>query len=178
MKGQDHQDLQGVQTAKSPKAMKIKVVRFQAWHVEHLLPIPEQQIDLYLKYGEGFTLLLDGEPIAAAGVIFSGGKGSAWGLIPHGKARSLPVALYKSVIRGMQGIIERNDLRRVDVIIDPKDRANVPWVRHLGFHYEGPMCDFYAVGHHAEYWARTTSRCGTITPNKPYFSEARSDDQR
>lgn len=155
MKGQDHQDLQGVQTAKS----RVSVVKFEKCHVKHLDPIPDHLVNLYLTYGEGFTLLLDDEPIAAAGVIFSGGKGSAWGLIPHGKARTMPVALYKNVIRGMRGIIERNDLRRVDVIIDPSDGPNIPWVRHLGFHYEGPMCDFYAVGHHAEYWARTASKC-------------------
>lgn len=135
-----------------------EVVKFEQGHVKDLAPIPEANLYLYLRHGEAFTLLENGLPIAAAGVVISEGKGFVWGNITD-RARQLPVALYKSVTRGLRAIIERNDLRRVDVIIDPERPENAPWVTHLGFHREGPMCDFYAVGKHAEYWARTTSTC-------------------
>jgi hypothetical protein len=145
-----------MQTKKAAQA--IKVVAFCEFHLKDLMPIPKMLADIYLNNGEGFTLLVDDKPIAAAGVIISEGKGSAWGLISD-RARTMPLAIYKSVSQGLAGIIERNGLRRVDVIIDPERPENAPWVRHLGFHYEGRMCDFYAVGRHAEFWARTTSKC-------------------
>jgi len=137
----------------------IEVVPFKEFHVKHLNPVAPAILNIYLTCGEGFTLLVDGVPVAAAGVIMSDGKGSTWGNITNGARALYPKALYKSVTQGLSGIIDRNKLRRVDVIIDPEERANVPWVKRLGFHYEGPMCDFYAVGKHAEYWARTQSKC-------------------
>lgn len=136
--------------------MMIQVVPFEELHVKHLPPISESLLRFYLSSGENWTLLLDGIPVAAAGVLINGGIGTSWGLISD-KAKTLPVALHKNVKRILGEIIARHGLRRVDVIANPAMPENVRWVEHLGFHHEGMMTDFYDVGIPAAYYARTTS---------------------
>jgi len=123
-----------------------------------LSDLPDKILDMYLKQGEGYTALLNGEPIAACGVMLTGtGMGSAWGLITD-KARRMPILLHKNVSRVLRNIIARHELRRVDMIVDCENQAAIDWAERLGFEYEGRMKNFYADGRSAFFMARCEVR--------------------
>jgi hypothetical protein len=134
-------------------ARAVEVIRFELTHARNLPPVAETMLQLYLNCGEGWTLLEDGEPVAACGIIACEGRGSAWGLVGE-RAKQMPFALHRYTKRIMLGIMARHDLRRVDMVVDPLNEAAKRWAEALGFTYEGTMRNFYLDGRGAYLMAR------------------------
>ncbi len=129
------------------------LVKFRLHHARALFPnfspAEIRQMKIYEERGEGFTLFYDGSPIAAAGICIVGeGVGSAWGLITDA-ARQRPVLLHKTTKRLFNEVVQRNKLRRVDVLIHPErdiSKAAKAWAERLGFKFCATMENFYADG--------------------------------
>jgi hypothetical protein len=137
---------------------RIEIVKFSVKHGRMLSTLPDNVLRAYATSGEAFTALLDGEPIAAGGVmIVQPGMGSGWGLITA-RSREMPFMLHRAVKRRLSDVIARNRLRRVDVVVHCENEAAIDWAERLGFEYEGRMKNFYADGKSAFFMARCEVR--------------------
>jgi hypothetical protein len=140
-----------------PSDKGIKIVTFEVWHGLMLMPtLPLKILHCYADMGEGYTAMLEGKPIAASGVIFTGtGLGAAWGMISD-EAKTMPFMLHRETKRRLQAVIERQHLRRIDFIADAYKPTAIHWAKRLGFVYECKMRAFYPDGHPALLFARIT----------------------
>lgn len=84
--------------------------------------------------GDARTALLDGRPIACAGVIeLWPGRGYAWALLDRSSGRHmLPIT------RAVRGFLDSAPWRRVEMAVDAKFLAGCRWADLLGFVRETP----------------------------------------
>jgi hypothetical protein len=152
VKGQENTSLQVL-----PPDEGTQIVTFAIWHGYALnATLPSYILDAYQNWGEGYTAMFHGKPIAAAGVIFNGtGLASAWGMISD-EAKTMPFMLHRTAKRLLETAIKTHHLRRIDFIADPYKPTAVHWAKRLGFTYECKMRAFYPDGHEALLFARIT----------------------
>lgn len=94
---------------------------------------------LYKEAGPAYTALVDGVPVAAAGVIQHWrGTGTAWLLISEGARRNLKF-VYRAVLHGLIVIIQGHGFRRIEANVDAGLGAAHRLVQHIGFERESIM---------------------------------------
>lgn len=96
----------------------------------------------YPKVGPAFTLMSGGVPICSGGIAtLWDGVGEAWMLISKHVQRH-PVSVYRSVLNGMNDIIEKQGLHRIQAVVKEDDRTSVRWIERLRFVREGILRQF------------------------------------
>lgn len=134
---------------------KVEIVGFKASHVAQItgVKIPPEVAEVYEKHAFGFTAM-NGKPLAAAGIILTGpGRAEAWGLIGD-EAKTMPFMLHRHVKRILARLMEEKGIRRVSMIVDPRNMRAAPWAVSLGFRYEGRLRAFNEDGSDALLYAR------------------------
>ena len=141
----------------------IEIVTFQPEHLARIRLQATQataQALMTIEHGQqikaspGYAqaAILDGEPIAAAGVIeLWPGRAYAWAYIGE-KAREH----FKTIHRAVHNALDRNRCRRVEMAVDVRDPGAKRWAHHLGFDYEGTARKWTIDGRDVEIWARVT----------------------
>ena len=98
------------------------------------------------------TAVLDGEPIAAAGVIeLWPGRAYAWAYIGEHAAGH-----WKAVHRAVVAALVKSKWRRIEMAVDVRDPGAKRWAAHLGFSFEGVARKWTTDGRDVEQWARVT----------------------
>lgn len=98
------------------------------------------------------TAMLDGEPIAAAGIIeLWPGRAYAWAYIGEKAARH-----WKTVHRAVAEALDGARWRRIEMAVDVRDPGAKRWAAHLGFSFEGVARKWTTDGRDVEQWARVT----------------------
>lgn len=139
------------------------VVPFEAKHLRALL-LQESQIFMqpFLqdktyglsleKGGPAFSAIVDGEIIAALGVIPQWKhRAIAWGLIGDEAPRHF-IALHKAVSR----FLRMTEYRRIETSVSTDFEEGHRWARMLGFVNEGTMRAFTPDGRDCDLYARVT----------------------
>lgn len=104
--------------------------------------------------GPGYTAMLLGQPIGAAGVsILRPGVGEAWAIFSP-LIKTMPFAIHRNVKKILARIIAEQHLRRVHAAIDPQDKIAVRWIGRLGFQREGTLRRFGEGGKDMDLYAR------------------------
>ena len=106
-----------------------------------LLP-PEAAVGLDPPPGTAFTARAGGRVLGCAGVIVPPGSrcGRAWALLGD-DLRKRPFALHRLVVRGLEGIVRRHALTRIEARVRTDFAAGRRWLEALGFRCEGPLPD-------------------------------------
>lgn len=129
-------------------ALRIQAVQASAqplMTVEHGTRIAEQ-------VGLAKTVLVDGKPIACAGVIeVWKGRAFAWSYLGEGWERQMRL-VHRAALAGLRAC----RWRRVEMAVDPRHPEGKRWALHLGFEFEGLARKFTPDGRDAEIWARVT----------------------
>lgn len=100
-------------------------------------------IDQWAKAWENklwaFTLLVNNEPIACAGIALQEwSKAEAWAIFSS-EFRNYKFIIYKFIKKGLAAAFHEHKLVRIQATIDPRYPENVPWIEKLGFEYEGRL---------------------------------------
>lgn len=100
--------------------------------------------------GRAWTAVVDGKPIACAGMIeFWKGRAYAWAYLSEDfKAHA------KSVHRATLELLSGAPWRRVEMTVDVHHGAAKRWAAHLGFEREGVCRAWTPDGRDVELWAR------------------------
>lgn len=86
-----------------------------------------------------YTVLVDGEPIACAGIALQEwSRGEAWALFSE-KFYQHKLFIYKLIKKALPAAFHECKLRRIQAIIDTDYPENKKWIEKLGFEYEGRM---------------------------------------
>ena len=100
--------------------------------------------------GVAQTALLDGQPIACAGVMeLWPGRAYAWAYLGEQAA-----GRFKAVHRAVVAVLASNRWRRVEMAVDVRDPGAKRWAYHLGFDFEGVARKWTTDGRDVEIWAR------------------------
>ncbi len=102
--------------------------------------------------GHAQTALLDGAPIACAGVIeLWPGRAYAWAYLSEQAAKH-----FRTVHRAVHTALNASRWARVEMAVDVRDPAAKRWAWHLGFEFEGVARKWTTDGRDVEIWARVT----------------------
>jgi hypothetical protein len=82
--------------------------------------------------GWAWTAMLLGDPVGAAGVAITGDRGEAWAVFSP-LIKTMPVALYKAVAKGLAEIKAEVPVRLIVATADAQDAQAARFLRHLGF---------------------------------------------
>ncbi len=115
------------------------------FHAEHLEQIDAQDAQrawvsgnaeaLAASPGTARTLLLDGQPIASAGVVeVWPGRGYAWALLSAEAGRYMV-----RITRAVREFLDGSGYRRVEMAVDADFAAGRRWAEMLGFVCETPQ---------------------------------------
>ena len=141
----------------------IEIVQFKPEHLMALKlqatqataqPLMNLEHGRMLREQRGFaeTALLDGEPLACAGVIeMWAGRAYAWAYLGE-----LAGKHFRAVHRGVLSTIDRLPWRRIEMAVDVRDPGAKNWAWHLGFSFEGVARKWTTDGRDVEIWARVT----------------------
>ncbi len=89
--------------------------------------------------GPAYTLLVDGIPMACAGIVLQDwNKGEAWSLLSE-SFYSHKVKIYRAMKAGLDALIAEHKLQRVQSLIDPHYPEAVDFIECFGFEYEGRL---------------------------------------
>ena len=100
--------------------------------------------------GQAWTALVDGKPIACAGMIeFWRGRAYAWAYLSEDFKR-----YAKSVHRATIAMLAGAPWRRVEMTVDVNHGAAKRWAAHLGFEREGVCRAWTTDGRDVELWAK------------------------
>lgn len=122
-----------------------KVVPFRAWHYEWLgpagehgvIPLPVESL-LMLEKELSYTLVVDGLPIACAGVIRQWpGRYVAWAYLVRGSLRHLP--WISQTCRANLATVKG----RIEFTVRKDFLPGQRWARELGFEVETPLLRAY-----------------------------------
>lgn len=106
-------------------------------------------------HGPGSTLLVDGKPIACAGVVIQEwNKGEAWALMSNDFYQH-KVKAYRAIKMNLEWIITHYDLVRVQALIEPAYQQAIDFIEALGFSREGLLRNYGPKGDYLMY-ARIT----------------------
>jgi hypothetical protein len=96
------------------------------------------------------TALVDGEPIACAGMVeMWKGRAYAWAYLAEGWQRHL-----RAVHRAVLQTLDTCRWRRVEMAVDCRYPEGKRWAWHLGFEFEGVARAYTTDGRDCEIWAR------------------------
>lgn len=138
----------------------MKIVRFQAEHLEGLLLQPAQTaMARYMsqtygavleRTGCAFTAIKDGRILGCAGIetIWSE-RGIAWSLLGEIAASEMP-----AVHRRVSEFLDSQCLRRIEMTVDAEHTAGHRWAGMLGFHHEGRLRAYTPDGRDCDLYAR------------------------
>jgi hypothetical protein len=130
---------------------QVNVVPYEAIHAFTIMDRNVRERDAWLsrfpdwekwakewaKAGEAFTLLADGEPVACAGIVkMEWRRGEAW-LLPSSLISQYRFSTVKALKKGMDGIVKRLNLRRVQCLVDPEYVDGCRLANWLGMKEEG-----------------------------------------
>jgi hypothetical protein len=94
---------------------------------------------LHRELGQGFTAMIDGEPIAAGGLLPTReGIAEAWGL-PGPRVRDYPLFVHRTAVKELHRMIGDLRLRRIEASVLFGNETAVRWIERLGFSEEGFM---------------------------------------
>jgi hypothetical protein len=79
-----------------------------------------------------WTAMLLGQPVGAAGVAISDGRGEAWALFSP-VIKTLPVGLYKAVGQGLAEIKAESGVSLIVATVAAEDAQAGRFLKHLGF---------------------------------------------
>ena len=114
----------------------------------------------YEERGKGYTALVAGEPIAAAGVLVSpAGRAEAWGIVGP-KIREYPLFVHRSALHGFQRLIDEYKLRRIETTVLFGDETATRWIERMGFMAEGLMIGYGNSGESHIRYARLVQKGG------------------
>jgi len=151
--------------------MNIKVVPFTSDHAYDIIErniregrvntdIPENLntiITWWLESGPAYTIFVDDEIVASAGVaIYGPHRGEAWSLMTN-LIKKYPKTLFKTFKLKLDEIIATNSLSRVHSTVFSNIEAGCRFIEHLGFVNETPngMKKFGPNGETVYLFART-----------------------
>ena len=138
----------------------MEIVPFQADHLDALQLQPAQAM-FYAKFspqyayaleevGNSWTALLDGRPIACAGIVEQWeGRGLAWALLAHDCGRH-----FIAITRAVQRALTASPFRRVEAQVDAEFGPGMRWAQMLGFEVESKMRRFTPEGRDAFMYVR------------------------
>jgi RimJ/RimL family protein N-acetyltransferase len=110
----------------------------------------EHGAEIHSAPGRAFTALLDGLPVACAGVIqLWDGRGYAWAYLSDAALRHI-----KTIHRYACKALARMPWRRIEAAVDPNHPAGSRWLQHLGFKFEGIARAWTIDGRDVQQWAR------------------------
>lgn len=128
--------------------MKVEIRPFRAKHIHHIVPREyEREVSRAtgrdwsheFAKGQGFTLIADGCPRGAGGIVpIWAGVGEVW-LYTSAWIYQHPKTTYYWVRTLLQTLIEQGHYYRVQCPILDTAPVNKRFVRHLGFVSEGRM---------------------------------------
>jgi hypothetical protein len=122
----------------------------------------ESWIEGWKTAGPAYTLVIEGEVVACAGVtILEPGKGEAWALLST-LFYQYPKTAYKAIRKGLEDIIREKGLKRVQAFVKcgtgvptVDTQASCRFLEHLGFVNETPNAmKAYHNGHDYYMFAR------------------------
>lgn len=137
------------------------VVPFEAWHLNVLLLQKSQAMLQPMmsdeKYGKSlqdggsaFSAVVDGEIIAALGIIPQWEhRAIAWGLIGENASKHF-IPISKAILR----FLEITPYRRIETSVASDFDQGHRWARMLGFENEGTMKAFTPDGRDCDLYAR------------------------
>lgn len=100
--------------------------------------------------GNGYTALVDGRPIACAGLVEQWeGRALAWALIAQDAG-----PYFVRVTRGVRRALDMAHWRRVEAHVDARFAAGIRWAEMLGFRAESVMEKFTPEGNDAFMYVR------------------------
>lgn len=118
----------------------IEVVEFEPEHLDMLdiqeaQRIPEQDRRSFMgPYGDSWTVMLDGHPIACGGFVkIWHERAAAWSLLGK-EAKDHLLFITRAVRRGM----DTSGYRRVEISVQAGFDEGMHWARMLGFTLETP----------------------------------------
>lgn len=140
--------------------MRLEIVPFKADHLFDLR-LQDAQEMFYAKFspqygraledaGGGWTALVDGRPIACAGLAEQWqGRALAWALLandirPH----------FVAVTRAVKRALDLSDYRRIEAQVDAEFGQGIRWAQMLGFEIEAKLRAFTPEGRDAFMYAR------------------------
>lgn len=138
----------------------MEIVPFISSHV-HRLVLQDAQVSFYDKFtpeygralelaGGGYTALVDGHPVACAGVIEQWhGRGLAWALLGNDSGPH-----FVRIVRGMKRALNLAQFRRVEAQVQADFGAGIRMAEMLGFEVESKMAKFTPEGRDAFMFVR------------------------
>lgn len=95
--------------------------------------------------------VVDGHRVLAVGGIVreEPWRGVMWALMAEGIGARF-VAVHRAALR----LLRESGMRRVEMVVDPRQENGIRLALRLGFDFEAPMRSYYADGHEAYLFAR------------------------
>lgn len=138
----------------------MQIVPFQAEHIFNLR-LQRAQAMFYAKFsphyaraledaGNGYTALVDGMPIACAGLVEQWeGRALAWALIAENAGPH-----FVRITRAVRRALDIAQYRRIEAHVDAEFGAGIRWAQMLGFEVESKMAQFTPEGRDAFMYVR------------------------
>lgn len=123
------------------------VVHFDASHIDKMEP-GEALIGEYQAFqktmdaiksgqrviiGDAFTGMVDGTPIAFAGIVRRQWKNATAWVIPSKNIGENKIWFHKMVKEYFNKIIEKRGYKRVDAVVNCEFQTGIKWIERLGF---------------------------------------------
>ena len=143
----------------------IEVVQFRPEHLDALrlqatqasaqpMMNAKHGLEIYERIGLARTAMLDGEPIACAGLIeLWKDRAYAWAYLGEAAARH-----FKTIHRAVLEVVMSARWKRIEMCVDVRDPGAKRWAHRLGFDYEGTHRGWTIDGRDVECWARVTCK--------------------
>jgi len=117
-------------------------------------PIVDQWSKAWAGKLWAFTLLVDGEPTACAGIALQEwNKAEVWAIFSS-TFKQHKLFIYRFIKKGIAAAFHGHKLVRIQATIDPRYPENRPWIEHLGFEYEGALGKYGNEGQDMLMYAR------------------------
>jgi hypothetical protein len=141
----------------------ISIVRFEREHAKRMCVQRQQLLDEFgeadamsASFGDAWTALLDGRPIACAGVVeVWSGRAYAWALLAEDAGPHM-----LAITRAIRCFLQRAPYRRIEMAVTVGFDAGRRWAEMLGFQLETPtaMRNYLPNGKDAWLYARVNDR--------------------
>jgi hypothetical protein len=133
----------------------VKIIPFESHHTKLMTPQSAQAFEvdyapLEAAAGDAWTAVVDGLPVACAGLIeMWKDRAQAWALLsadagPH----MLPIT------RSIRFRLASSSFRRIEMAVDVDFEAGIRWAHMLGFEHECTARNYFPGGRTARLYAR------------------------
>lgn len=116
-----------------------EMVDIREFDKEAISGVPEfdERLEVYAKTGTAYTLRVDGQVVAVAGLIMHWRHvGELWA-VTSSLVTKYPVAFHRAIKLGLEELIETHKLHRVECTVLIGHKVSVKWLNRLGFEIEG-----------------------------------------